>query len=111
MAVREAWLVPFVRLVPGDCGYALILAKQGTRVNMSLEKYQSKLFQGPGGDGGVDLGHEADGFLKGRDDLPIVQLVVITQGPFPPILQPLFTNLIAANMEIPDFGRDAFKVL
>jgi hypothetical protein len=36
---------------------------------------------------------------------------VIGQGPATAVVEPLFANLIAADVEIPDFGRYAFEVL
>ena len=41
----------------------------------------------------------------------VVLQVAVGQVAAPPIFQPLLANLIAADMEIPDFRRDALEVL
>ena len=65
----------------------------------------------PLGDGRVDGGHEADGFVQSRDDFAVMLQVVIGQGAAATVFEPLLANLIAADVEIPGLGRDAFEVL
>ena len=65
----------------------------------------------PLGNGRVNFRHEADGFTQGSNHLAVVLQIVIGQGSATAVLEPLFANLIAADMEIPDFARDAFEVL
>jgi len=49
--------------------------------------------------------------LERRDDLRVMLQVLIAQGSFAPVFQPLLANLVAADMEVPDFGWDAFTIL
>ena len=37
--------------------------------------------------------------------------IVVTEGSASAVFEPLFANLIAADVEIPDFGRDTLEVL
>jgi hypothetical protein len=69
------------------------------------------LLNRPLGDGRVNFRRQADGFTQGGNDLAVVFQIVIGQGAATPVLEPLFANLITANVEIPDFGRDALEVL
>jgi len=69
-----------------------------------------KSFQRPARDGSVDFRHEADGFLDGRHNFAVVLQVVIGQGSATALFEPLFTDLIAADVEIPDFGRHTFEI-
>jgi len=64
------------------------------------------LLDRPFGDGGVDFGHEADRFTQGRDDFAGVLQVLVAQGAATAVFEPFFADLIAANVEIPNFGRD-----
>jgi len=68
-------------------------------------------FQWPLGDSGVNFHHEADGFAQGRYDFAVAFQIVIGQGSAKVLFEPLFANLTAADVEIPDFGRNAFEVL
>jgi hypothetical protein len=63
------------------------------------------------GDGGVNCGHEADCFAPGRDHLLVVGQVLLAQSAASAVFEPFFANLMAADVEIPDFGRNAFEVL
>src|SRR2546425_2964383 len=69
------------------------------------------LLHRPFGDGRIDFRHKADGFPKGGYQLPVVLQIVIGQRSATPVFEPLLAYLIAANLEVPDFGRHAFKVL
>ena len=60
------------------------------------------LGQGPAGDDGVDLGHDADGFGEGDDDFLVMINVVGGEFAAFAILEPLFADLIAADVEIPE---------
>jgi len=40
-------------------------------------------------DGRVPFRHETDGFTQGRDDLAVVHLIVVGQGPAAAIFEPL----------------------
>ena len=64
------------------------------------------------------MGHSATSLLieeanrlAQRGDLAVVLQVIVSERPAPAVFVPLFANLITADVEIPDFGRDAFKVL
>ena len=65
-----------------------------------------------GFDGLVDLLHDADGFGKGDDNSVVVGDVVFCQDPTEATLlraavfEPLFADLIAADVEVPDFSGD-----
>lgn len=50
-------------------------------------------------------------FTQGRDDFAVMLQVIIGQGAAPAVFEPLLANLIAADLESPDFGRDALEVL
>ena len=67
--------------------------------------------QGPAGDEGVDFAHEADGFGDGDDDFLVVVNVVGGEEAAFAILEPLFSDLVAADMEVPNFRRHAFEIL
>ena len=54
------------------------------------------------GNDDVDLGHEADGFGEGNDDLVVVGDVVVGEGAAFAVLEPFLTDLIPSNVE----GRD-----
>jgi len=71
----------------------------------------ARSFNRPLGEGSVDFGHDADGFLQGRDDFAVVLQVFVDQGAAPAVFEPLLANLIAADVEIPDFVRHTFEVL
>ena len=56
-------------------------------------------------DDAVDLGHQADRFRQGDDDLLVVSGVVLAQCATAAVFEPFFANLIAADVEVPDgFG-------
>ncbi len=56
----------------------------------------------------VDLGHEADGFAEGDDDLVVVGDVFVGQGAAFAVLEPFLADLVAADVEVPDsFGDTA----
>ena len=58
-------------------------------------------------DGGVDLGHQADGLGKRRDDpLVVLDIVIAELAPFP-VLEPFRANLVAPDVECPDVLRNA----
>lgn len=69
------------------------------------------LAKGPRGDGGVDGGHEADGFGQGDDHLLVVVQVFDGEAAVAAVLEPFFGDLVAADGEGPDVGRDAVEVL
>ena len=72
---------------------------------------QARLIYRPVGDGCINFCHQADTFPNGRYDFRIMGLIGKAQGPTPSVFEPLFTHLIATDMEIPDFGRDTLEVL
>lgn len=55
-----------------------------------------------GGDDNVDLRHEADGFGEGDHDLVVVGDVVVGEGTAFAVLEQFLTDLIPADVEIPD---------
>jgi len=59
----------------------------------------------------VNLGHEADGCGEGGDGAAVVREVVEGERARFAILEPLARDLIAADVEVPDFGCDARKIL
>ena len=61
--------------------------------------------------GGVDLLHQLARAAKGDNDLLVVAHVVEHERPPAPILQPLFTDLVAANRKVPDLGRHTLEIL
>jgi hypothetical protein len=71
----------------------------------------SKLLHRPGGDGGVDLGHEADGLGEGNDDALVVVDVFGGEGATFAVFEPFFADLVAADLEVPDSFGDAAEIL
>jgi len=69
------------------------------------------LGNGPSGDGGVDGGHEADGFGQGDDHFLIVVQVFDGEAAFAAVFDPFFGDLIAADVKLPDLRRNAFEGL
>ena len=69
------------------------------------------LGQGPAGDDFVDFLHDADGFGDGDDDFLVVVDVVGGEFPAFAVLESLFADLPAANVELPDFFGDALEIL
>lgn len=69
------------------------------------------LGEGPARDDVVDFFHNADGFGDGDDDFLVVVNVVRREFPFFAVLEPFFADLIAANVEFPNFLGDTFKKL
>ena len=54
----------------------------------------------------VDLGHQADGFAEGEDDLVVVGDVFVVQGAAFAVFEPFLADLVAADVEVPDgFGH------
>ena len=54
----------------------------------------------------VDFGHDADGFAQSDDDLLVVFDIGLRELAALAVFEPLLTNLIAANMKLPDlFGH------
>ena len=51
----------------------------------------------------VDLGHEADRLVQGDDDPPVMGDVLVRECAPLPVLEPLVADLIAADLEVPDF--------
>ena len=64
-----------------------------------------------GGDGLVDFGHEADGFIQGDDDFLVVGEVVVGELAAAAVFEPFVADLVAADVEVPDGGWNAFEVL
>ena len=64
-----------------------------------------------GVDGLIDFGHEADGFGEGDDDFLVVGEVVVGELAAAAVFEPFVEDLVAADVELPDFFRDAFEVL
>jgi len=62
-------------------------------------------------DGPVDFGHEAKGFRQRRDDALVVGDVVVAERAALAVFEPLVADLVAADVEVPHLGRDAFEVL
>lgn len=62
-------------------------------------------------DHGVNFPHQTNGFLQRHDDFLVVLGVI--PGEFAPfaIFQPLFQDLIAADVELPRIAGHALKVL
>ena len=58
-----------------------------------------------GVDDTVDLGHEADRFVEGHDDTVVMDEIVAIEPPSLAVLEPFLTNLVAADVEIPDLFR------
>jgi len=72
---------------------------------------QARSLNRPLGDGRVNFRHEADGLAQGRDDFAVVHLIVVGECSATAVFEPLLANLIAADVEVPDFRRDTFEVL
>ena len=68
-------------------------------------------FDRPGGDQLIDLGHQADGFIQGDNDLLVVLGVVVRKRPAFAIFEPFLADLIAADMKFPHLLGHAFEVL
>ena len=62
-------------------------------------------------DGLVYRRHQADGLGEGGDDALVVNLIVVAEGAAPAVFEPLFADLIAADVELPHLRRDAVEVL
>lgn len=68
-----------------------------------------------GVDHAVDLGHEADGFGQGDDDLVVMRNVFVREKTSgiaflrAAVLEPFFADLVAADMEVPDAFGDRMK--
>ena len=71
----------------------------------------SPLSKRPGGDGGVDLFHQLHGAAEGDDDALVVGQVVVGELAAAAVLEPFVEDLVAADVEGPDVGRDAVEVL
>ena len=65
----------------------------------------------PPGNNLVYLRHQSDRFFEGDHDFLVVGNVIIGERAAFAVFEPFFTDLVAADMEIPDLGRDAFKIL
>ena len=63
-----------------------VIAPGGDNFRKILAAGQSG--NGPGGNGGVDGGHEADGFLQGKHDLLVVADILVGDVSSPPTLRP-----------------------
>ena len=59
----------------------------------------------------INLPYELNGFAKSDDDFLVMLYVVLGQTATLADFEPFWANLVAADVEIPDFGRDAFEVL
>ena len=59
----------------------------------------------------VDFSHDADGFIESHYDALVVGDVVRREGAAFSVFEPLFADLIAADVEIPDIFRHSFKTL
>lgn len=59
----------------------------------------------------VDLGHETNGFVEGHNDALVVGDVVLGEGAALPGLEPLFADLVSADVEVPDGFGHAFEAL
>jgi len=57
----------------------------------------------------VDLGHEADGFGEGDDDLLVVDDVVFRERAALAVFQPFLADLVAADMKIPHILAHAME--
>ena len=63
----------------------------------------------------VNLGHDADGLAEGDDDFLVVGNIVVGKYPswiaflWPPVLEPLLADLVAADIEVPYLLRHAPK--
>ena len=64
-----------------------------------------------GVDGLVDIGHKAEGFFESDDHFLVMGEVVVGEGAAAAVFEPFFADLVAADMEAEDFGRDAFEIL
>ena len=57
----------------------------------------------------IDLGHQANGFAEGDDDFVIVGDVFVVQGAAFAVFEPFLTDLVAADVEVPDGLGDALE--
>ena len=55
-----------------------------------------------GVDDAVDICHEADRFVEGHDDTVVMDEIVAIERPSLAVFKPLLTNLVAADVEVPD---------
>jgi hypothetical protein len=59
----------------------------------------------------VDLSHEADGFVQGNDNLVVMSDVISRKFSAFAVLEPLFADLVAADVELPDVFWHVAKAL
>ena len=57
----------------------------------------------------VDLGHDADGLIQRDDDFLVVGDVLVRERADLPVLKPLVTYLVAADVEVPDLLGHALE--
>ena len=65
----------------------------------------------PAGDDVVNFAHEADGFGEGDDDFLVMVNVIGGELAAFVVLEPLFADLVATDVEFPDFLGHALEVL
>src|SRR5690606_29625429 len=85
-----------------------IRSRFNQRLNRDLTLF---LWQRERRDGFVYLIHNAICFCQRDDDSLIVHHVLNGEIASAPIFEPLFQHLIAADVEVPQFRCDAFKIL
>lgn len=78
---------------------------------MSDSGWESRLGQRPAGDDGVNFGHDADGFGEGHDDFLVMVSVVVGEVAAFAVLEPLFADVVAADVKFPYVLRNTFEVL
>ena len=59
----------------------------------------------------IDFCHQFNCFLEGDDDFLLVGEVIVGEGAAATVFEPFVANLVAANLEFPDFRWDPFEVL
>ena len=63
------------------------------------------------GDDLIDFGHEADGFFEGDDDAVVVGDVFRSEFAVLAIFEPLFADLISADVEVPNIFGHSLEAL
>ena len=65
----------------------------------------------PGGNKSIYLLHQAVGLAKSNYDPHAMLDVIECEGATATVLEPLATDLVSTDLKLPDFRRDAFKIL
>jgi hypothetical protein len=59
----------------------------------------------------IDVAHDFDGFAQNRNDVLIMNEIVKAEFASFAVFEPLLTNLIAADVEVPKVIGDVVKIL